>query len=353
MSKYLKVIVKDHDSYYNEVSKGKPLDTIDFEDRRLYLGFKDFLDKLDKDDLYAHLIRSYLNWKGLGGYNSKEDMFYEASIASKSGDPRALTILGTCFFYGYYVRKILPEAINYYKQAAEKKYANALYNLYQIYKRDGDDDLAFSYLEKSALTDDPTSMLTLADLYFGGYLTNIDYKKAIYWYERALSLDESYAENNLAHCYQEGLGTAVNINRALEVLTLASKHGSVDALYNLGILYYNQNDYKTALFFLEEASMKYHQEATHLLTKIYLNGLIYPINPDDFYHASKEKANMGNTAAMVNLAKCYLIGIGTYIDTTTAKKWLELSAKEGNIEAIYFLETLLIWWIYKNITRGT
>ena len=81
---------------------------------------------------------------------------------------------------------------------------------------------------------------------------------------------DAEANNNLGQKYFHGIcGLAKNVDRAIELWTVADKLGSVDAHYNLGVAYYNgcgvDIDKARGICHWQQSAMNGHVESRHFL----------------------------------------------------------------------------------------
>ena len=67
---------------------------------------------------------------------------------------------------------------------------------------------------------------------------DVNYKKAIEWYEKAAEQGHAEAQYNLGNMYHQGDGVDVNYKKAIELYKKAAKQGDAMAQYNLGIMYH-------------------------------------------------------------------------------------------------------------------
>lgn len=118
-----------------------------------------------------------------------------------------------------YNREDYPSAIYYYTLAAEKGFGYAMNNLAYIY-----------YMIEGYIDDD----------------------KAFYWYEQGAAARNTNALNGLSLCYQYGIGTNPDIDKAIDLLLQAAEDGMASAHNNLGFLLY-ETDPELALFHYHEA----------------------------------------------------------------------------------------------------
>ncbi len=121
-----------------------------------------------------------------------------------------------------YNRQDYPSAIHHYTLAAEKGYGYAMNNLAHIY-----------YM-------------------VDGYVDN---DKAFYWYGKGAAARNTNALNGLSLCYQYGIGTLPDIDKAIDLLLQAAEDGMAAAHNNLGYLL-SDTDREQALYhYLQAAAL--------------------------------------------------------------------------------------------------
>ncbi|PSL29150.1 SEL1-like repeat protein [Chitinophaga ginsengisoli] len=118
-----------------------------------------------------------------------------------------------------YNRQDYASAIYHYTLAAEKGYGYAMNNLAHIY-----------YM-------------------IDGYVDN---DSAFYWYEKGAAARNTNALNGLSLCYQNGIGTIPDIEKAINLLQQAAEDGLAVAHNNLGFLL-SDTDPEQALYHFHQA----------------------------------------------------------------------------------------------------
>ncbi len=91
---------------------------------------------------------------------------------------------------------------------------------------------ALYWWKKAARQSEPRAFAQL-----GNYYKDKDIKLALSYYKKGAELNGSYAQLGLARCYRDGTGVPLNPQKAIHYYSEASKHGSVEAALELGILY--------------------------------------------------------------------------------------------------------------------
>ncbi|HEY8895699.1 MAG TPA: SEL1-like repeat protein [Niastella sp.] len=198
-----------------------------------------------------------------------------------------------------YNRQDYEEAIRYYKLAAAKGNADAMNDLAYIYKFEED------YWDPNA---------------------------SFEWYTRGAEAGSPNAVNGLGTCYLDGVGTAADVNKAIELFE-KSAAGQMDfAHYNLGILYYEgtlveKNDEKALTHFL--AASRLGNEC-HNYVGILLE------NSGDFKNALKaykEGAKYKDPDCAFNLARLHEEGWGCKADAKKAISYYMQAVKWGTVDA--------------------
>lgn len=156
--------------------------------------------------------------------------------------------IGSCYMYGYYVKKDIDKALNYFAKSAalgntDAAHQIASYNLFQGNDKEKK-NLGFKYLQKE--------------------------------YERG----SAYSAGKLGWAYQEGLGTEKNLQKAKELYEFAAKHGMtywqflLAHAYEKGYLEY-QVDLVKSKYWLEYEP-KVHIDHYECWVSYYYNVGIYP-----------------------------------------------------------------------------
>lgn len=173
--------------------------------------------------------------KGLDAYNQGD---YQSAykiispIASK-GDPSALNLLGMMNELGLGIPKNAKKAVTYYRQAADKGYSYAQYNLAVSYDTGVGVPInyreAVKWYERAAKQGASFSQYNLGVMYEQGRGTRKDYKKAAYWYQKAAKQGNKQAQNNLAWLYEKGQGLNMDLVSAYVWFEIAAEQGLATA----------------------------------------------------------------------------------------------------------------------------
>ncbi|UZO08517.1 uncharacterized protein OCT59_028771 [Rhizophagus irregularis] len=290
------------------------------------------------------------------GTKNNENKFIEwYQKAANNGNITAKLYLANCYRLGKGIKKNESKAFEYYKILAEKKIADAQYQFGNCYFYgvgiEINREQAFNWYEKAANNGNIISKCILEQNYnkktsnkknknaeikihktiyfeglrriginnYNGIGTKQNYKKAIYYFQKAAEnghkiaqcdLGDCYrkaaekghitAQNNLGYLYQHGEGTEKDLNKAIYWYNKAAESGDKVAQFNLGYLYqYDEGTEKD------------------------LDKAIYWYN---------KAAESGDKVAQFNLGNCYDRGIGTEVNKSKAFELYKL-AKKGHITA--------------------
>lgn len=210
----------------------------------------------------------------------------------------------TLFLIGKYIHESkgfqgnYPDALIYYKKAAEHGNLKAYHNMGCIYFERADYNkedrpMAFSCFQKGVEHNIPQSYYMLAKCYLNGYGVDIDYRKCFELTKKAADMNYPDAQCFLGLLYQEGKGVVQNTEKFLIYLKKAAENNHPDAQYILG---------------------KWHEDS----------------NKDTALNWMKRSAKNKNHDAMQWLYEFY-----KYKDKKEALKWLLIGAESGDVRAIY------------------
>lgn len=185
--------------------------------------------------------------------------------AAELGNADAYYWLGNEFFVGQVIQHNLEQTFLNYKRAAELGHGDALNNYADMYLRgeyvEKDEEKALAIFKQAADKGVPEAMYTLGYMYENGVGTAINpvvsrqwfvesarhgddfaanklgheaielgqSKDALAWYQMAANRGDSYGEYNLGHCYENGIGTPVNLKKAKYWYRLAALKGDRQA----------------------------------------------------------------------------------------------------------------------------
>jgi len=170
-----------------------------------------------------------------------------------------------------------------------------------------------------------TTFMIMADGLFGDGITYAEaIEKYAVWGCHDLQFD-------LGYCYAHGFGVPVDTEKAAYWYQKAESWNPAAVWRELGILYANIKDYKTALSFYQKAADSNDPEACFRLGKYFRPYHINNIYHQDVTHMFQyfEKAAMlGHPQAQSLLGTCFDAGLGTIHDTEKAVYWYKKAAAQ-------------------------
>ena len=187
---------------------------------------------------------------------------------------------------------------------------------------------------------------------------DLSYEEKLKLYREAAEQGNVIAQNNLGVYYRDGLGVAKDLNEAARYFKLSAEKNYAPAQYNLGLLYYNENNmdeagkyfrlaadngdsraavylgfmaysvknYKEAAFLYRQAAENKNPVGFNNLAALYLNGQGVDKNLNEALSLYTKAAELGLNAAKYNAGSLYL----NNKDYNNAFKWLKAAAEDGN-----------------------
>ncbi|MCM8526468.1 MAG: hypothetical protein NE327_08135, partial [Lentisphaeraceae bacterium] len=102
-------------------------------------------------------------------------------------------------------------------------------------------------LEAEAEKGNRAAILEVGNNYFYGRAgVEVDYKKAIYWYQKGADLNSRQCQFNLAGCYVRGTGVKQDTEKALELYMVAADFGLTQANINAALILDSLRRYEKA-----------------------------------------------------------------------------------------------------------
>ncbi|CCH54966.1 hypothetical protein BN8_04191 [Fibrisoma limi BUZ 3] len=194
--------------------------------------------------------------------------------------------------------------------------------------------------EIGEVTDEVLAALSMADsCYEVGYqyYQVRDYKKAIYWYQKAANLGSPIGQTNLGYMYEHELGVARNYTEALKWYQKAATAGNADGQNNLGSMYYNglgtSKDYTQALKWYRAAAEQGNAGGQINLGIMYDEGHGVAANKTEALKWYMRAANQGNADGQYYVGTLYELGEGVEQNENKAVQWYRVSARQGNRNA--------------------
>lgn len=181
---------------------------------------------------------------------------------AESGNAAAQNLLGYCYLEGDGVKKDEKKAFYWLNKAAEQNNLKALNSIGSCYENgngvEKDEFQAYSFYKKAALRGMPNAFVNVAQCYLNGVGTNRDLLKARAWFVKGAEYGYRVAQTNAGYLYLSIEGEEDH-DKAFYWLTKASEQNSPSALEMLGMCYENGLGTKVDLSKAQECYRKSYQ----------------------------------------------------------------------------------------------
>lgn len=227
-------------------------------------SYEDFVAWKEKHHLKEYDYKKMFPQEMLSN-NQLNEMIYQKIVDSS----KQILQTGVIFAQGMGVKQNLPEAVKWFRKAANLGNAEAQFNL--------------------------------GVMYANGQSVKQDYAEAEKWYRKAAALGNTAAQFNLGNMYAFGRGVKQDYSEVVQWYRKAAAQGDADAQCNLSVMYANgqgvKQDYAEGVKWLRKA------------------------------------AEQGHVNAQANLGRMYAFGQGVKQDYAEAKKWYRKAAEQGDAKA--------------------
>ena len=153
------------------------------------------------------LAENFMTSRNLG--NKKLGLIWLSKSAA-SGNPKALTKLGTLYSTGTLVPKNTDKGIDLLTQAAQQNDPLAMVALGNLALSQGDTSQGLEWLDKAAEHANPEVYLQLAHVYLQDKSPLYDADKGFLWTQKAADAGDLPAKKELSGLYLKGIGTPEN-----------------------------------------------------------------------------------------------------------------------------------------------
>lgn len=173
-------------------------------------------------------------------------------------------------------------------------------------------------------------------------------KEAFELLQKSAEQDHIPALLQLAHCYDNGIGTEYDEDEADDCFRKAADLGSEKAACQYAYrMYYNAYDHETAYEYVQKAlNGEDSARAHYLLGLIWYHGEGTDYDIDKSYAAHQQAAALGNTDAMFELYVYHSQGYGCEPDPQAAFEWNQKAADLGHYRACFNMG-----WFYETGTN--
>jgi hypothetical protein len=159
---------------------------------------------------------------------------------AEGGDPDANLVLGYEYFSGGRVAMDRQKALFYYQVAADLGSAMAMGNICNMYHYGlgitRDDRTAYGWCDKAARLGNANAMVMIAEMARddGGLMKSLPPKSrdqfVFQFYEMAADRNHMVGQFELGFCFEKGIGTEQNLERAISLYEASSKQGYAPAI---------------------------------------------------------------------------------------------------------------------------
>jgi TPR repeat protein len=181
----------------------------------------------------------------------------------------------------------------------------------------------FNLYAKAAQLGHPIAQFNLGMMYTNGKSVTIDHQQAVYWYQKSAAQKFSTAQYRLGemHYLAKG-GLSRNLNKAIELFSMAAEQNEAGAQLNLAMLYGSGEgviaDSKLAFYWLQRA-MTYGNEEASVYQQILAKSQKKLFSEDQqLFYWTKIASELGIAEAKVKLASLYAVGKGVVEDDSIA-----------------------------------
>lgn len=285
--------------------------------------------------------------------------------AAAQDNPNALHNLGYVYEYGIGTAVDLPQSVQWYEKAAEKKAHGArraaIVVRRIIFFREGNTAYskkqyteAHALWEKAAELGEGAAMMNLGVLYQDGSGVPKDNARALAWFEKAAKYNTPDAAASVESMksvilVDEGVVAYRNKNydEARSAWEKAATQGRSVAMFNLGVMEEQLLNYALAINWYEKAAKAGYPEAPAAVAR--LQALTVLDYADDEFDEGRydsalksytQHAQNGNVKAMKAIAAMYENGNGMTADKTQAIAWYKKASDKGDIEAMDAVQRL-------------
>ena len=266
-----------------------------------------------------------------GDYQTAFREFMPLAVA---GDPSAQANIGLMYANGQGVLQNDPEAVRWYRMAADQGNAIAQSNLGTMYQFGRgvlqNDAEAVRWYRMAADQGNAIAQSNLGTMYqFGRGVLQND-AEAVRWYRMAADQGNAIAEINLGAMYGLGQGVPQSYAEEMRWYRRAAAQGEASAQFNLGVMYDRGHgvpqNYSEAVRWYRMAANQGEPHAQTSLGMMYDRGQGVPQNYVEAVRLYRMAAAQGEAKAQHDLGLMYVRGDGVPQDFVLAYVWLNVAA---------------------------
>lgn len=264
----------------------------------------------------------------------------------REDNPKLLNETGEKYFAGIGVEKNLEIAYQYFKKASDLDNPVGYYNLSRYFTVKSNYKEAFAQLQKAMSYGYVDAAIDMVELYLHGKGVHKSKKKAFKVLLDFSKTNEPKALNRLGEMYEDGNGVKKDEAKALETYQKSADAKDLQGMYLYSSLLlkgkYNPKTFETALHYLDQASVKLHQDSLLKIKSLYDSNHPYfskkslqYLKEMSFYY-EEHLAKAGNSEALSVVAKQYYTGSDlTKPNPEKAYQYYEELAKLSHPEGYY------------------
>ena len=290
--------------------------------------------------------------KSLRYYSEALKGFLEVEPSSKKLKPYVQYRIGKMYCYGSGTEQNYQKAFEWFERSAKQKNKFAQYSLANLYYYgngvEKDLSLAFLWYQKSSAQGQPYASYAVAQMYSKGEYVSQGGETAQRYYKAALSgflelESKEQADDNLYYklgsMFKNGLGTDVDMDRAIDYFKGSAEMNNKNGLYEYGkallLGEHIPQDKEKAVKLLEKAIKLENINAKRFLALEYISGEHLDQDIDKGFAMLTECADSGDNFACYKLGKIYFKGDIVLQDLDKAEKYL-LSAEDNEFTQYAF-----------------
>ncbi|MDR1021400.1 MAG: sel1 repeat family protein [Synergistaceae bacterium] len=193
---------------------------------------------------------------------------------------------------------------------------------------------AFSAVLAQADGGDAGALVTLGGFYAEGFGVQKNFSLARECYEKAAQAGSSEGVYNVGVCWEIGMGSAADAERASGYCRRAADMNLPQALFKMSVILDSGSgvarDEKASIEYMAKAAEARHPDAAGIMGLVYLNGLRgQKKDPSEGMKMLNIAVSAGNVEAMKNIAVVYKDGLGVKASPAEALKWYTIAEKCG------------------------
>ncbi|MFI3251611.1 MAG: tetratricopeptide repeat protein [bacterium] len=279
-------------------------------------------------------------------YNDDESCFEMFMEMLDETNDEVFHMIGICYKEGLGVSKDIDEAVKYLDKAIVLGNIDALSSKGLIYysKKEKDNhDKAYYLFSKAAKAGSEDGYLFLGDCHHYGIGTAPNIDKAIECYSKIP--EEENALFGLGLCYCNRSYDNLDLNKAMYYFEQSAFRGNVTAMYRLADLYCYHNRHEEAVSWYEVASSNGDDKSQQCLAEYYLEGKYVEKDVNKAIELLEQSIEKNNDEAYFLLHKIYDEGIHVEKDSERALAYLICAADLSHFLACTFLA---MFYYYSN-----